>query len=355
VEVPDGGDAPLATVVVVPRERFSRAVPSLEVLYERTDPPFDLVYVDGGGGPGVRRALGRLVRERGHTLVRSRRWLTPNEARNLGATLVSTRYVVFVDNDVEVATGWLEALVRCAEETGADVVGPWVGLGPLGSGREHHNGGTVAIEDGPSGRRLVDDFDLSGGRHRRTSSNFEFHCVLVRTDTLRAIGPLDERLPAALEHLDLCLRLRDRGASGYLEPASTVSYVAPPPAPLSDAPYFLFRWSRASIHTSVVHFRDTWDLPADDETLARHARYLAVLRRRVLNRYRYGLSHRLGAWAMRLGDGVVDVGVSFTLVPWSSLRRRFTPPVRVTPTSHAPRRSRRTRVSRPRRDRAAPR
>src|SRR5262249_24309080 len=46
---------PDVTIVVVPRERFSFARASLEALYRHTDPPFHLVYVDGGSPRRVRR------------------------------------------------------------------------------------------------------------------------------------------------------------------------------------------------------------------------------------------------------------------------------------------------------------
>lgn len=37
----------LATIVIVPRERFSAARRSLESIYEHTEPPFEFVYVVG--------------------------------------------------------------------------------------------------------------------------------------------------------------------------------------------------------------------------------------------------------------------------------------------------------------------
>jgi GT2 family glycosyltransferase len=319
-------DSPLATVVVVPRERFSRAVWCLQILYDRTDEPFELVYVDSGGGSHVRRTVANMVNARGHTLVRTRRWVTPQEARNLGAAHVSTRYTVFLDNDVEVTSGWLDALVRCAEQTGCDVVGPWIGLGPLGTGREHHNGGTIAVEDGPAGRRLVEEYDRSGALHRRRSTHFEFHCLLVRTDTLRAVGPLDEGL-TALEHLDLCLGLRERGATGWLEPESVVSYIGALPARLADAPYYLLRWNGPWVHASLSRFAATWRVAASDTTLAVHRRVLTERRRLILRPYRYGLRDRFGRWSVRIADVLVDLVVAATSVPWSSLRRRVTPGV----------------------------
>lgn len=41
----------------------------------------------------------------------------------------------------------------------------------------------------------------------------EFHAVLVRTDSLKAVGGLDERCPTAFEHNDLCLSLEARGGT----------------------------------------------------------------------------------------------------------------------------------------------
>jgi GT2 family glycosyltransferase len=72
----------------------------------------------------LRRFLEARPRERGFRPIRTERYLAPNEARRLGLEEVRTPYVVFIDNDVLVSPGWLGALVRCAEETGAWLVGP---------------------------------------------------------------------------------------------------------------------------------------------------------------------------------------------------------------------------------------
>ncbi len=116
---------PDVTVVVVPRERFSLARRALECLLSETTCPFKLVYVDGASPLAVRGYLEAQARSRGFRLLRSEHHLSPTEARNLGLREVAgTRYVVFIDNDVLVRAGWLEALVGCAEETGAWLVGP---------------------------------------------------------------------------------------------------------------------------------------------------------------------------------------------------------------------------------------
>ena len=55
---------PLVTLVVVPRERFSYAPASLESLYEHTQLPFKLVYVDGNSPPKLKRYLEEQSRQK---------------------------------------------------------------------------------------------------------------------------------------------------------------------------------------------------------------------------------------------------------------------------------------------------
>src|SRR6185436_15805021 len=114
----------LVTVAVVPRERFSFAERSLESVLQNIPQSVEVVYVDGGSPSPVREYLERQSAWPHFELIRSEEYLTPNAARNLAAARVRTKYVAFVDNDALVSPGWLDALVDCAESTGAWVVGP---------------------------------------------------------------------------------------------------------------------------------------------------------------------------------------------------------------------------------------
>src|SRR5579871_3772199 len=111
----------LATIVVVPREQFSKARPSLESIFAFTDESIPIVYVDGNSPAPVRSYIEARASEKKFTLLRCNRYLTSNEARNIGLQKVQTKYVAFVDNDVLLSPGWLTSLVKCAEETGASV------------------------------------------------------------------------------------------------------------------------------------------------------------------------------------------------------------------------------------------
>jgi GT2 family glycosyltransferase len=260
------------TVVVVPRDRFSVAQRSLDTLLDRTDVPFQLVYVDGGSPAYLRRYLEVKARARDFTLVRTNRYLSPNEARNLGAAHASTEYIVFLDNDVIVAPGWLQNLVECADATGACVVAPLYLIGELEQGAIHVAGATMHLSGEFGERTLHRVLCLQGQRmnelaelpSRRRCDLAEFHCMLVRRDALAEAGPLDEQLLSCRENEDFCLSVSGRAGGVWFEPKSMVTYLpAPrrpetigiigPPLRLSDVPFLVRRWSEVWNRRSLEH------------------------------------------------------------------------------------------------------
>ena len=260
--------APLVTIVVVPRERFSVALSSLENIYRHSSGPFELVYVDGNAPRPIRDALREQSELRGFMLLRSGRYLSPNQARNQAIAVVRTPYIAFVDNDVFVTDGWLEALVTCAEETGAWVVGPLTFEGDPAD-EEVHNAGGFYHFTGPDGERdLVQEnryghrslSEMPAGRERFQVDYVEFHCVLVRRSVFDVIGPLDEGLLSTHEHLDLCLQVSAAGGEVWSETRAWVTYDNPPPVCRQDLPYFLLRWSEAWNLASLEHFAAKYGL-----------------------------------------------------------------------------------------------
>jgi GT2 family glycosyltransferase len=307
---------PKVTIIVVPRERFSWTEPSLEGLIAHTDPGVPLVYVDGGSPARVRRYLARRAAERGFRLVRVDRYLSPNEARNLGLAEVRTPYVCFVDNDTIVTPGWLDRLVACAEETGACVVGPLYLEGPLEQRRIHMTGGDIRFEqDGADrliyatlrdfGRRLDDVSPLARG----PVDYVEFHCLLARASLFERLGPLDEGLRCTREHIDLCMSARAAGGRVWLEPSAVVTYMAPPPFAPSDLPYFMLRWSEAWIEGSVRHFESKWRVRLGPRQTA------------IIRSHRYAAFHGLrGAARRALGGRAADWAESRL---WFPVERRL--------------------------------
>lgn len=267
--------SPLVTVAIVPRERFSFANKSLDNILETTTGDYELIYVDGNSPPAVRDHVARQAAAHSFRVVRSETYLSPNQARNLAVAHARTKYVVFVDNDVLVSPGWLEALVDCAEQTGAWVVGPVYCERLPAATRIHMAGGEARFEQ-HDGRRVLRQRHRFYGKplaemrpqlRREPTEQIEFHCALARRDVFDRLGALDEQLWSAAEHTDLCLAVREAGGEVYLEPESVITYVPPPPFTADDRRYFMLRWSHAWNAASVERFRTKWQLAADDPAL----------------------------------------------------------------------------------------
>jgi GT2 family glycosyltransferase len=275
---------PEVTIIVVPRERFQFAQESLESLYKATNFPFDLIYIDNNSPDSLRRYLTAQAQEKSFRIVRSDRYLSPNAARNFGLQYVTSRYVVFVDNDVIFAPGWLEALVNCAQDTNATVVGSLVCQYRPVHQTIHCAGGEFMAADDlerfvqnepvknePGGWHIYEKTYFQNRQveevreclYRQSTGFVEFHAMLVQMDFLRTHGPLDEGFCCTKEYLDFGMVVARAGGSIYLEPDSVVTFLTHPPAPRLrwvDLPHFSLRWSDAWEHYSLKHFQKKWNL-----------------------------------------------------------------------------------------------
>jgi len=266
---------PEITIIVAPRERFSYTRESLESIYEHTQLPFKLIYVDGGSPSHVKKYLENQALEKQFKLIRTEHYLSPNHARNLGLRQTDTKYVVFIDNDVVVTPGWLKAAVDCAEETNSTVVSPLV-CQYLPLHEEVHCAGgesgiKVETKNDTTRRRFIEKIFKQGRKvsdvrpklQRQQTGLAEFHCMLVRRSIFDQIGLLDEGLLNTKEHVDLCILVAEAGGSIYLEPDSLVTYVPGPPLEWSDIGYYMLRWSDDWEMASLKRLREKWNLTED--------------------------------------------------------------------------------------------
>ncbi|RAM53247.1 MAG: glycosyltransferase family 2 protein [Hapalosiphonaceae cyanobacterium JJU2] len=267
---------PEVTIVVVPRERFSYSRESLESIYDNTDYPFKLIYVDGGSPADIKNYLQAKAAEKQFQLIRTNHYLSPNHARNIGLRQVNSKYVLFMDNDVAVTPGWLQALVDCAEATDATIVSPLVcQYLPLHT-EVHCAGGESGVKVETKGettrRRMIEKIYKQGRKvadvrpqlQRQPTGLAEFHCMLVRREIFDRIGLLDEGLLNTKEHVDLCILVNEAGGTIYLEPESLVTYVPGPPLQWTDLHFYMLRWSDAWELASLKRLRDKWNLTEDE-------------------------------------------------------------------------------------------
>ncbi|MEM1256050.1 MAG: glycosyltransferase [Cyanobacteria bacterium P01_H01_bin.21] len=267
--------SPSITLIVAPRERFSYIQPSLESIYKHTKLPFELIYIDIDSPRYLRHYLAKSAAEKNFTLLRAKRFLSPNQVRNLGLSYATTDYVLFIDNDIHVSPGWLEKLWKCAQETDAAVVAPLVCVGKPLHERILMAGGEIRIfheKDGQQEyRRLYKKCHLVNRSatlmkrqmHRRPCDYAEMSCMLVKRNIFDQIGTLDENLLNSREHLDFCLSVAQTGGTIYCEPASVVTYVPEAPRRWSELLYFMLRWSDAWEADSLIYFQKKWALDID--------------------------------------------------------------------------------------------
>lgn len=287
-----------ATIVVVPRDHFSDTRESLESIHKFTQPSCPLVYVDGGSPPRVARYLREQAKSKHFELLRFDYYLTPNQARNIGAARVKSRYMVFIDNDIIVAPDWLPPLVDCADSTGAAVVGPLnYERRPLHQ-NVHFAGADVKIIAAAQGKRrnrLIDRIHKDMPATPQPTGAAEFHCMLVRTDVFRTLGGLDEHLLSTRENIDFCLAVQNCGEKIYIDPRSKITYLPPDPLRMYDVPFFALRWSDQWDLSSFHYLRDKWNLD-EDEYFLRQYKHIGWRRHEMM---RCSLLRWLVSWRLR--------------------------------------------------------
>jgi GT2 family glycosyltransferase len=310
------------TILIVPREQFSKARRSLESVFAHTNPTVPLVYVDGNSPSRLARYLREQASRRGFTLIRRDYFLGANQARNIGLARIRTKYVAFIDNDVEVTPGWLETLVRCAEETGASAVGPLYLIDDPAKQIIHTAGAELRIVE-ENGRRRMHERHRFGNTPvasvrdrlvRQPIDLIEFHCLLARMEIFSKIGPLDEELVSFFDHNDFCLQVAKMGGSIYIEPATVVTHLAPPPYSLYDLPCFMLRWSNAWMQPSIRRFAEKHGISTTDEDFEVHRKFRDGHRMRLFGRARGAVRRILGSRAEMAAETFVNATVFDRLI-----------------------------------------
>ena len=268
------------TVVVVPRESFNMFPDVVRQVVEKTSPIFKMIIMEGNAPEPVRQQLRQLEKTKPNCkIVWSDKWLYPHEAVNQAIKLIDTEYVVFVDNDVEVEKGWLEALVACADEEQAGCVHPiYLTVKLNDPTRKIHVAEGKVVRKQKNGQWLIDSVMAYSGLRledypnpvRKPSDFFEWHGVLFRKSLLDKIGPLDDLNIA--EHLDYSFRIQKAGEKILLEPKAVVAYEYERIFRLrgEERNYFLYRWNLKKSSASLDKFRANWNLAPESTTRRLH-------------------------------------------------------------------------------------
>ena len=169
-------------------------------LKKYTKEPYEIIFVDRGAAPGVKKWLTKAVKDNHHfQLLEYDKETNFVRSLNEGIHQSTGEYIVLLFDDVIVSEGWLSDMLGCLQsdkQTG--VVGP---MSDTASGLQRVEG----IHDNPLEERIS---FRERNRHRRIySRTLEGFCLLFRRDLLSRIDLFDETFGAD-KHVfdDFCVR-----------------------------------------------------------------------------------------------------------------------------------------------------
>ncbi len=284
---------PIVTVVVVPRESFNMYTDVVKRIYAVTSPIFKMIIMEGHAPAPVRRELVEFAKSKSNCrIVLHDKWDYPHNFVNQAMKMIDTKYVVFIDNDVEVLEGWLENLIKCAEEEKVGCVHPiYLTVKLSDPDRKIHIAEGKFYKEKVGDKWMIDTIPCYSGvqlkdypdQNRKKSDFFEWHTVLFSKALIDKVGPLDDLVIA--EHMDYALRIEKLGEKIMLEPKAVVAYDYERIWEFRglDREYMLFRWNLKKVFESNDRLIKNWNL--SPESTARRTYFAKEHTARVRSTY----------------------------------------------------------------------
>jgi GT2 family glycosyltransferase len=214
---------PKVSIVIVNLNRAALTLDCVKSIVAHTERDlYEVIVVDNGSATAEVETLANASLQL--KLVRLDRNMFFGEASNIGAEHGGGDHVLFLNNDVKVTAGWLDALLATLNtEYRAGAVGPKI-VDPNG---ELLEAGCIVRPDGwgvqigRSGMRLPPSFIEA----TRIVDYCSGACLLMRRKVFLDLGGFDPIFdPAYFEDVDLAIRLRSIGLFTYYCGAATVRH-----------------------------------------------------------------------------------------------------------------------------------
>jgi GT2 family glycosyltransferase len=177
---------------------------------------FEIVVVDNGSTDGSREWLAREEGDGHLRAINSPENLGFARGCNLGATQARGRYLLFLNNDMEVTPGWLEPLVSTLDNDPDVAV---VGARLLFADDTIQHGGVALVRFNRGSGTHIGGMHLSyrkpaehqGARNAQVMQVVTGACLLIRPEVFASVGGFDERFWNGNEDVDLCLKVGELG------------------------------------------------------------------------------------------------------------------------------------------------
>jgi GT2 family glycosyltransferase len=175
---------------------------------------YEVVVVDDNSAEQTGRCLKRVG---GLRLIRNHSNKGFLHSSNEGARQARGKYLLFLNNDVEVTDGWLDAMLRVfASRADAGLVGAKL---VYPDGRLQEAGGVIWRDASGVNYGKWDHPDKPDYSYVREVDYCSGACILIRKDFFDELGGFDPvYAPAYYEDTDLAFKVRERGKKVYYQP-----------------------------------------------------------------------------------------------------------------------------------------
>lgn len=309
-------------VVVNQRDSYDWPEPLIEALHAGLPADTQVLFIDGGSPPPVRRRLEAAAGRWGFQLLREEGFVSANRARRIGLERIAAASVLFLENDVRLEGGCLPCLLETARRQRLDVVVPLLLEEAVGGARRIHLAdGGCRLVSGPGCPRLAVRHGL---RHQpveaapirpQPTTLVEYHVLLVQSAFARLSPLFDAAIPSIPESLHFSLAIQRLGGQVWLEPRAQAVFLPPSRIAAQDRGLFQERWSARLQHQGISQFCRIWGVAPDDRVLVSQLRWVRA--HRCLARPR--------PWHRLLGLEVYGVLNRRLLAPLEEWIARFRP------------------------------
>ena len=219
---------PLVSIFIPFRDQPALLEACLDSLRQRTSYQlYEIIAIDNGSvAPETKALVERLVVSEPRLRVcRDGGPFNYSRLNNRAAASARGDYFVFLNNDTEVISpDWLQCLLEHAQRPEVGVVGARL---LYSDGTQQHSGLVVGVGGACAHAFQHEPGDAPGymglAQLVREVSAVTFACAMTRAEVFRALGGLDEKnLPVALNDVDYCLRVRERGLRVIFTPFATL-------------------------------------------------------------------------------------------------------------------------------------
>lgn len=212
---------PKVSIIIPTKDKVKVLKKCINSIIERTDyKNYEIIVIDNNTTDSLTlEYLGSISKEPNISVVKYEEPFNFSAINNFAAQRSKGEYLLFLNNDTEViCSEWLSAMLEHAQRKEVGAVGCKL-LYP--NGRIQHAGVILGIsgipgKPGVAGHSHKQSYNSARGYYGRLHvihnlSAVTGACVMIRRNVFEEVGGFDENLGIALNDIDLCLKVREKG------------------------------------------------------------------------------------------------------------------------------------------------